>query len=147
MPVPIPIDRVVIEIVDHSEQRYNTVGDWTLQGGLLTIRASRMPDDLHWPIVDHEMAEARWCARNGVSQGQVDEFDAKFELTAHGNLEPGDDHRAPYYEGHQIGIIVEKMAVLEMGWSWAEYLDVIDEPYLKRRATERRRKKKETTKP
>jgi hypothetical protein len=134
------IDQIRIEVVDHAEQRYNTVGDWGLVRGTLVIRVSEMPNELHWSIAMHELAEAILCIKAGVSPEKIDTFDAEFEKHAKGNEEPGDDPRAPYHSQHQVGLVVERLMVAQMGWSWKEYEAIVDEPYIKRRKVEQRKR-------
>src|ERR1700722_11985457 len=81
--------RVIITTNPHLRQRYNTVGDWTVQDdGTILIRVSKMPwiDEPHkktsgrrqeFLIAVHELTEAFLCTEGGITPEQIDDFDFK----------------------------------------------------------------------
>jgi hypothetical protein len=81
--------RIVIETVDHSKQRYPTVGDWQIdKAGDLHITVSKMSYQRYeFLVAAHEMIEAYLAIHAGVSPKAVDRFDKAYEA----NRKPGDD--------------------------------------------------------
>jgi hypothetical protein len=96
--------RIVIETIDHSKQRYPTVGDWQIdKAGNLHITVSRMSDQRYeFLVAAHEMIEAYLAMHAGMSPETVDRFDKAYEAKRKpGNdSEPCDDPRAPYHREH-----------------------------------------------
>lgn len=129
--------KILIESVPHSEQRYDTVGDWQWktvdQLGLvkpstihssepvLHIKVSQMSDWRYEALVGlHEAIEALLCKQAGVTEEEVDAFDFNFSL-AHFEGEPGDDQHAPYHHQHQFASSVEANVAFRLKVDWAEY--------------------------
>lgn len=114
-----------IQIIDHSEQRYPTVGDWWRgQDGSLQIRVSKMSDWRYEVLVGvHELCEYVMCLYNGVTQESVDDFDMEFEARREpGNRdEPGDDVLAPYRLEHCIATGIERCLAGVLGVAWKDY--------------------------
>lgn len=122
------VTSVKIEVVEHSEQRYDTAGDWFFSGTDLLITIS---DTGNWiynmAIGLHELVEALLCAHAGVSQKRVDAFDTAYEDKRKDgdNSEPGDDPKAPYHLQHGFATSVERLFVAATGQSWKKYDDTI----------------------
>lgn len=118
--------RIVIDVIPHEKQSYPTVGNWTYQeDGTLFIEVSRLGSWRREALIAiHEFVEAMWCKSQGISQAVVDKFD--LERAIKGDYEPGDDPKAPYYHGHQVATIVEKLLCLELGENWNDYADQVD---------------------
>jgi hypothetical protein len=131
-----PIGRVVIELIDHQDQRYETAGDWyrsprSVMNDLydkmrenectLVVRASRLRDDrgnfFALAVAYHELGEALACIANGVTEKEVDEFDVDFV----GKGEPGDDPRSPYTRFHGYATACERILIGAMDLSWGVY--------------------------
>jgi hypothetical protein len=72
---------IVIETIDHSKQRYPTVGDWQIdKAGNLHIAVSRMSDRRYEFLIGmHEAIEAYFAIHAGVSPEVVDKFDRAYE--------------------------------------------------------------------
>jgi hypothetical protein len=107
--------RVVVDFISHSNQRYDTVGDWYYDKGMLRIMVSYDHPDLQTEteqeaVVLHELIEAWLCHRAGVTQKQVDEFD--FAWTD-GHAEPGECKAAPYHRQHMAADLMERMYLHE----------------------------------
>jgi hypothetical protein len=72
--------RIVIETIDHSKQRYPTVGDWQARTDGLHITVSKMSDPRYEFLVGmHEAIEAVLCQHAGISPAAVDRFDKAYE--------------------------------------------------------------------
>lgn len=123
-------NKIIISTVDHKDQRYPTVGDWTFIDCDLYIKIS----DLGRPkfnscIVIHEIIEAILCRHARITEQEVDEFDFHFE-EARGekdNSEPGDSPDAPYHEQHKVATEIEKIFAKALGVDWDEYSKRVNE--------------------
>jgi len=110
--------KVVIETIPHSEQRYDTCGDWWQDGDTMHIRVSKMSDPRYEQlVVVHELVEVFLCQHAGITAEQVDAFDLPWE----GEGEPGDDPAAPYVDQHCFATAVERMLCAAMGIKWTDY--------------------------
>jgi hypothetical protein len=108
--------KVVIEVVRHEDQRYDTCGDWYIREGVLYVYVSEFEDARsHWAIAVHELIEALLCTNNGISDGVVDAFDlgegADYD-------EPGMHPSAPYHKEHLYATSVERRLVNTLGVIW-----------------------------
>jgi len=117
---------VEITVISHKDQRYETCGDWYFdEAGKLYIRVSRLGDWRYEQLIAiHELAEVMWCIKHGVTTKQVDEFDFAYEASrkpGDTTSEPGDDPKAPYYEGHQLAIEIERQMADKLGVDWDAY--------------------------
>jgi hypothetical protein len=111
---------VTIRTIPHSEQRYETVGDWqydkTNERHVITVSelGSWKKEAL---IAVHELVEMILCHHNVVIEQEVDDFDIQHpELN-----DPGDDARAPYQREHCYATAVERMLCAALGIQWEEY--------------------------
>lgn len=120
---------ISIEVIHHSQQRYDTVGDWQFVSGLkpeeeLKIRVSRLSDWRYEALVGlHELIEALLCKVANVSTEDVDSYDMAYESNrAPGDeSEPGDHLEAPYYRQHCIASGVERVVAAILGVDWLAY--------------------------
>ncbi len=136
-----PIGRVVIELIDHKDQRYETAGDWyrsyepanyrryITKGKdecTLNVRASRLthdPENLFaLAVAYHELGEALACLANGIDEHAVDHFDVNYK----GKGEPGDSPHAPYARQHNFASACEAILIGAMGLSWGLYEKAIE---------------------
>ena len=119
---------IVIEVINHKEQRYPTLGDWEFSQPVvgrenLLIRVSDTGvSEFNQLIAIHELIEALLCKVNGVTQQEVDEWDmSHLELP-----EPGDHIQAPYHMEHYFASIIEHMVATEMGVVWEDYEQAVE---------------------
>lgn len=126
--------KIIIEVVPHQSQRYNTIGDWQWFGDTLQIKVSDMGDWKKEMLVGlHELVETLLCKRSGVTEEQVDTFDL-----SHPELhEPGDDCMAPYHVEHRVAIQVEEIVMKYLGVDEKEYEDKMEELQISRDIQER----------
>jgi hypothetical protein len=128
------IPRISIRAIPHSQQRYETVGDWrfetTIQDGEhLIIHVSKMSDwRYEFLVVVHELIEVFLCRHEGITQKQVDKFDMTYEKKrAEGDTsEPGDAKHAPYKSQHCIATGVERILAAVLGVCWKTYDDEVN---------------------
>jgi hypothetical protein len=125
--------RVVIETIPHKNQRYETVGDWEyLPDGTIQIRVSDMGnDDYNYLVALHELIEQKLCAKRGITQKQVDDFDIQFEKDrVEGkhmpDEEPGDHPEAPYQNEHSAASGVERLMSSMLGVKWEDYAVAVE---------------------
>ena len=119
------MNNIRIEFIGHSQQRYDTNGDWLFdQYGDLIIRVSNdieplKSEDAQFLVALHELVEVWLCLKRGISQQTVDDFDLKFlqtECPACGDwAEPGDHSAAPYKNEHRFAMIIEHLMAHELG--------------------------------
>lgn len=124
---------ITIETVRHEEQRYDTWGDWEVDGHRLTITISEVPDVRHLYLAAiHELLEAIVFLHEGGTQADVDEFDVDYEkrrMAGHRVArcgceitdDPGSDPHAPYRTAHTYAESVE--------YGLAKLLDVDPKEY------------------
>lgn len=77
-----PETLVTIDTVEHSQQAYDTVGNWNFiaPSQATHIRVSNLPDRRFQILVAlHELVEAEWCREHGVTPEEVTAFDEAFE--------------------------------------------------------------------
>lgn len=121
--------RIVIDIIDHKEQRYSTCGDWQITPEGLLITVSKLGDFYQKMCVGvHELVESILCLKRGVSQYDVDQFDTQFEANRLPNdtSEPGDNIDAPYKNEHFVATNIERILARELGIDWSSYENTIN---------------------
>lgn len=119
---------VKVLTIPHRHQRYDTLGDYyDTPDGTEQIRVSELSRWQYEVAVGlHEWFEKAWCKQNGIKVADVDAFDDLFEkeraMGIHGpDAEPGDDPRAPYFQGHCIATAIERMVIAGLNQRWGEY--------------------------
>lgn len=119
---------VDLRVIPHASQRYRTPGDWFYDPqGTLHIRVSALGNWKHELLIGvHELVEVLICRYHGVTQDQVDAFDANYERERDDGFhapsdEPGDDPSAPYHLEHSYATAVERMMAAALGVAWADY--------------------------
>lgn len=120
------ITKIVIEVIDHTAQRYDTAGDWWFDpDGTLHVAVSKMSDPRYTVLLAmHELTEAILCRHAGVTTEQVDAWD----MGEGADLdEPGDDPRAPYHDQHDASSVVERFLAHQLAVNWNAYGDAFNE--------------------
>jgi len=134
------IQKITIEVIEHRDQRYNTVGDWRFvrdsEGAPteLTISVSNIQFDntMNMLIALHEFVEAILCELGGVKEKDVDQFDLNWKPrpvfwdTDRLTTEPGEDYMAPYYSQHQLASAVERLCADRLYQHWGRYEAIVD---------------------
>lgn len=126
--------KILIETIPHSEQRYDTVGDWKFKGGDLFVKVSEMGNADYEALVGvHEVVEALICAKRGIEESAVTKFDKDFEKAREaypelfGDTEPGDHPKAPYNKEHRFASQLEHSLSMELGVDWEGYNKTVNE--------------------
>jgi hypothetical protein len=114
--------KITIKTIPHSEQRYDTCGDWWFEmDGSLEIRVSALKDERFEELIAvHELWEAILCRHRNISEKSVTEFDKQW-LNKNATGEPGDDSLAPYCREHCSATGVERMLASDLDVYWEEY--------------------------
>lgn len=124
---------VEVRTVPHSQQRYNTVGDYQTVDGKTTILVSDMGDRRSESLVAyHELTEILLCLNSGVTDKQIDGFDFAWDSKRDSSdtSEPGDDPASPYYHQHQFAMASEKGMAAQLGVDWDEHEERIAQTML-----------------
>ena len=109
--------------IPHSEQRYDTVGDYFRHNGSTHFRVSEMQNwRFEFLIFFHEFVEWALCQDQGISNATIDRFDMGFT----GEGEPGDDPKCPYREQHRRAMVMEQLMADMLGVDWREYEKVVN---------------------
>lgn len=127
------IREVVIRLIPHAEQRYNTIGDWEYDAEHehLRISVSELRDwRMALAVAVHELVEAALCVEHEIPQFVVDSHDRS--LLAAGIMdEPGEHPLSPYYNEHLAATVVERLFCWQIGVHWPAYeaeLEKLDTP-------------------
>lgn len=120
---------VYIKTIPHSEQRYDTCGDWWWEGSQLQIRVSSLGDTFYEQLIAfHEYAEALMCSKEGISEAEVTAYDERFEImraafpdVISADSEPGNQRLAPYKKQHARATELEKSLCKYLGLDWNKY--------------------------
>jgi hypothetical protein len=134
------IVRIDVSVIPHKYQRYHSMGDWRFieqwSGGnaALFVRVSDTGiEHYNMLLAMHEIWEALLCHERGITDKQVDEFDA-WHLKKYGpanadHEEPGDHPLAPYRDEHCAATAIERQLCSEYEIPWYGYTQRVDEVY------------------
>jgi hypothetical protein len=103
--------KIDIETIPHTEQPYDTCGNWWEDEGIRYIRVSEMGnEDYEFLVAIHEIIEQALCKKRGILNDQIDSFDIEFEKNRkEGDLsEPGDAELCPYKKEHFFATNVQR---------------------------------------
>lgn len=125
---------IIIKIIPHKEQRYDTCGDyWLDESGDIQLRISELGDSKsEMAVLIHELVELGLVLQNAIPIEKIDDFDTKFEKlrgrepTLIGEQEPGDMVSAPYHREHVFATKVERMYLKEARGDWATHESIIN---------------------
>ena len=108
MPV---IKRIVMEVIPHQDQRYETLGDyWMDADGTLQFRTSDLGDwRYNFSILLHEFIEYAVLLHKGVPESDVLAFDLAVKPDSKYAEDPGFDPAAPYHREHVLADTMERL--------------------------------------
>lgn len=132
--------KITIQTIPHTQQRYNTIGDWLTDqvNGTVRIYVSSLGNWRYEVLVAvHELIEVFCCLHDGVAEESVTKFDKAFVET---DREPGDSPDAPYRKQHCIATGVERIFAACLGVVWVEYENAIERLIIDRELAEKRTK-------
>lgn len=112
--------KIHITSIPHSEQRYDTSGDYFVdKEGITQVRVDQSTDEREmFLIAIHELIEAFIAKHRGISWQKIDKFDIEYR----GKGEPGDNPKSPYYKEHQFASIIEHLVANELDVNWDKYM-------------------------
>lgn len=118
--------RVTIETIPHDKQRYETTGDYTVDGDEVSVFISEVGDWRSEMLVAvHELIEVLLVLHKGIAVSDIDDFDI-----SHPELEdPGLDSRAPYHKEHMFATAVEMLMCPKLGLEWNDHNDLLEGLY------------------
>lgn len=119
---------IVIEMIPHCSQRYNTVGDWQYKqygsDETLYIKVSNMTNPRwEWLVARHELDEALLCKARGITEKEVDSYD--FSHLDAGSSDFDSNMDAPYYLEHCSALAAEWQFARELKIDWQSYTEEI----------------------
>jgi hypothetical protein len=110
---------IEIKTVPQKEQRYVTCGDYWSIGEKDIFRISDCGNRKYeWMLAIHELIEKALCEKAGITNQQIDDFDASQKTLEE---EPGDEPDSPYRDQHCFATAAERMLCAAMGLAWKEY--------------------------
>lgn len=111
---------VIVKSIPNHWHEYPTCGNWSWCDDVLIVLVTEMSDVSMFAVAVHEITEAMYCRKTGVTEKQVCQFDIRYEQNRMpgDNSEPGDALQSPYREAHQRATHVERAvcAALEVLW-------------------------------
>lgn len=122
------LPKIIIDVVPHKKQRYNTCGDYYKKKGVVNIRVSKMVANHEFLVAVHEFIEWYLTEQKGVSIEDIDAFDINYEEERQegDHSEPGNDPNAPYYAEHQLATQIEKQLADYLKVNWAKYSEHVN---------------------
>jgi hypothetical protein len=121
-------NQIIIDFINHDEQRYNTSGDYFIKNNILYIKISKEYNEnkrkkiWEWLVLIHELVEVLLVIARDISIDEIDRFDMDFEKMKK-ESEPGNDKNAPYHNEHTIATKIEMILAKEFKVNWDEYND------------------------
>jgi hypothetical protein len=121
-----------IKTIPHSEQRYETCGDyWVDEQGVQQVRISELNDWRYEMLIAvHEIVELSLARHRNIDEVEITNFDVRFEAAkAKGECfgEAGDHVHAPYRKEHFFATNIERLFAAELGVDWFEYEKFVDD--------------------
>lgn len=114
---------IEIRFIDRIDARYDTWGDYFMEGDKLIFQIVRDVKEFYTRInLVHEMVECFLCLKNGITFEEIDRFDFSYKAESIHD-EPGNDIRSPYYEEHRLAEKVERMMCGQAAESFEEYIN------------------------
>jgi hypothetical protein len=117
----------ILRTIPEQWHQYDTAGDWSICGNvILCFVTDRFSDESALAILLHELVEAMLCKKAGISEGQICDFDQKYEAERQQGKhkeedEPGDSEDAPYRLQHMAATHVERAVCHAINLSWLEH--------------------------
>ncbi len=107
--------RIEMRVIPHSEQRYDTLGDYWIEGDTWQFRVSDMGDwRYNFSVLLHEFVEFAVLSHKGVSEADVLAFDLAVPEDSPYADDPGFDPKAPYHWEHVLADTVERLVSIPM---------------------------------
>ena len=111
---------ISIRVIAHSNQKYDTAGDYCEMYDNWYMKISKMKDWRYEALVTvHELIEMILTKHHGVDWNDIDIFDMAGEGKDH--PDPGTLPSAPYHNEHMLATQIEKKLAKMLNVDWKEY--------------------------
>lgn len=120
--------QINLKTIPHSEQRYETTGDYFDEDGVTQIRVSDLgSDDYEFLVLIHEMVEWYLTQKRGIKEEDISNFDIEFENNRKkwDTSEPGDALSSPYRQEHFFATNIERLCSEQLGVNWQHYSETV----------------------
>ena len=109
--------RIEMQVIPHSEQRYDTLGDyWIDEAGVWQFRVSDLGDwRYNYSVLLHEFVEFALLQYRGVPEATVLAFDLAVPEGGEFADDPGCDPAAPYHAEHMMAERIERLLAPQLG--------------------------------
>lgn len=109
---------VTIEVVEHSDQKYDTCGNYGEGLDCWWMEISKLPKWQYEALIAiHELVEMVLTKDRKISWDKITKFDNTFI----DEDDPGNMKIAPYHKEHKFATKLEKMLCSELGLDWKKY--------------------------
>ena len=122
---------ICMKVIPHSEQRYDTLGDyWEDPDGTWQFRVSDMGDwRYNFSVLLHEFIEYALIKHKGITEAEVLKFDLEVEALGleHPYFDdPGFDPLAPYHDQHVYADAMERLIAPHLGMQFEDVWNAAD---------------------
>ena len=112
------LPKIEVEFINHSQQRYDTAGDYYKDGKKQILKISKMKNlDYEFSVMIHELIEWYLTEKRGIKEKDI----MKFDLEHINSDDPGCILSAPYHKEHMFSMMIEKLLMKELDVDWDEY--------------------------
>ena len=110
---------MIVNVIPHDKQAYDTAGNYTELMGCWCVELSRM-DDWRYEacLFIHEFVEMCLTRLDGVEWKDIDAFDMG---PGKDSDDPGTMPEAPYHKQHMLATVMERKMCQLLGVDWEEY--------------------------
>ena len=116
--------RIVMEVIPHGDHRYDTLGDYWIEGDTWHIRTSDMGDwRYNFSVLLHEFVELALMTHKGIKEEDVLAFDLAVSPDSPYADDPGFDPKAPYHVEHVYADCMERLIAPHLGMSFTDPWD------------------------
>lgn len=125
--------RIIIKVIPHSFQEYNTVGNYKTIENEMYVLVSNLDNEIyHKMVIIHELIEEALTKHKGITEQEITDFDLYYESRRKQGLvpefsEPGFDKNAPYRDQHAFASSVEYGMCAMAGLNFMEYDHAVNE--------------------
>ncbi|MGH7748115.1 MAG: hypothetical protein ACREQ5_25655 [Candidatus Dormibacteria bacterium] len=113
---------IVMKVISHLNQRYNTLGDyWEDPDGTWQFRVSDMGDwRYNFSVLLHEFVEYAIMKHVGITEEEVLAFDLAVKPNSKYSDDPGMDPKAPYHKEHVYADCMERLIAPHLGMDFTD---------------------------